>query len=140
MNRRRARVISVCVSQECAREGGACCNRCTLTQGSKCSNGLCCNNCQVIRPYGSTRGAKSVAVPMLKNAQLKTLTSPNDSNGGEVHPCVIVGDCLISVCAAADGVHGSCVQRCGERLRHPGKLHGQLQPGEHELPPLELET
>ncbi|CAG11898.1 unnamed protein product [Tetraodon nigroviridis] len=32
---------------ECAREGGACCNNCTLTQGSKCSNGLCCNDCQV---------------------------------------------------------------------------------------------
>uniref|UniRef100_A0A671WVX1 ADAM metallopeptidase domain 22 n=1 Tax=Sparus aurata TaxID=8175 RepID=A0A671WVX1_SPAAU len=31
---------------ECAKEGGACCNKCTLTQGSKCSNGLCCNNCQ----------------------------------------------------------------------------------------------
>uniref|UniRef100_H3DLX2 ADAM metallopeptidase domain 22 n=1 Tax=Tetraodon nigroviridis TaxID=99883 RepID=H3DLX2_TETNG len=32
---------------ECAREGGACCNNCTLTQGSKCSNGLCCNDCQM---------------------------------------------------------------------------------------------
>uniref|UniRef100_A0A671WUB9 ADAM metallopeptidase domain 22 n=1 Tax=Sparus aurata TaxID=8175 RepID=A0A671WUB9_SPAAU len=32
---------------ECAKEGGACCNKCTLTQGSKCSNGLCCNNCQM---------------------------------------------------------------------------------------------
>uniref|UniRef100_A0A7N6BYM6 ADAM metallopeptidase domain 22 n=1 Tax=Anabas testudineus TaxID=64144 RepID=A0A7N6BYM6_ANATE len=31
---------------ECAREGENCCNKCTLTQGSKCSNGLCCNNCQ----------------------------------------------------------------------------------------------
>uniref|UniRef100_A0A3Q3ELH1 ADAM metallopeptidase domain 22 n=1 Tax=Labrus bergylta TaxID=56723 RepID=A0A3Q3ELH1_9LABR len=32
---------------ECAREGEACCNKCTLTQGSKCSDGLCCNNCQM---------------------------------------------------------------------------------------------
>ncbi|XP_066501652.1 disintegrin and metalloproteinase domain-containing protein 22 isoform X3 [Hoplias malabaricus] len=32
---------------ECAREGENCCNKCTLTQGSKCSNGLCCNNCQM---------------------------------------------------------------------------------------------
>uniref|UniRef100_A0A3Q4AJS0 Uncharacterized protein n=1 Tax=Mola mola TaxID=94237 RepID=A0A3Q4AJS0_MOLML len=32
---------------ECAREGGACCNKCTLTHGSKCSNGLCCKNCQI---------------------------------------------------------------------------------------------
>uniref|UniRef100_A0AAQ4QMA9 ADAM metallopeptidase domain 22 n=1 Tax=Gasterosteus aculeatus aculeatus TaxID=481459 RepID=A0AAQ4QMA9_GASAC len=31
---------------ECAREGEACCDKCTLTQGSKCSNGLCCNKCQ----------------------------------------------------------------------------------------------
>uniref|UniRef100_A0A4W6BV85 ADAM metallopeptidase domain 22 n=1 Tax=Lates calcarifer TaxID=8187 RepID=A0A4W6BV85_LATCA len=31
---------------ECAREGDNCCKKCTLTQGSKCSNGLCCNNCQ----------------------------------------------------------------------------------------------
>uniref|UniRef100_A0A8D0CZ95 ADAM metallopeptidase domain 22 n=1 Tax=Sander lucioperca TaxID=283035 RepID=A0A8D0CZ95_SANLU len=29
---------------ECAREGEACCDKCTLTQGSKCSNGLCCNS------------------------------------------------------------------------------------------------
>ncbi|KAK3515751.1 hypothetical protein QTP70_030192, partial [Hemibagrus guttatus] len=32
---------------ECAREGENCCKKCTLTQGSKCSNGLCCNNCQM---------------------------------------------------------------------------------------------
>uniref|UniRef100_A0A8D0CZJ6 ADAM metallopeptidase domain 22 n=1 Tax=Sander lucioperca TaxID=283035 RepID=A0A8D0CZJ6_SANLU len=32
---------------ECAREGEACCDKCTLTQGSKCSNGLCCNSCQM---------------------------------------------------------------------------------------------
>uniref|UniRef100_A0A665UUN1 ADAM metallopeptidase domain 22 n=1 Tax=Echeneis naucrates TaxID=173247 RepID=A0A665UUN1_ECHNA len=31
---------------ECAKEGENCCKKCTLTQGSKCSNGLCCNNCQ----------------------------------------------------------------------------------------------
>uniref|UniRef100_A0A8C4GYQ6 ADAM metallopeptidase domain 22 n=1 Tax=Dicentrarchus labrax TaxID=13489 RepID=A0A8C4GYQ6_DICLA len=31
---------------ECAKEGEACCDKCTLTQGSKCSNGLCCNSCQ----------------------------------------------------------------------------------------------
>ncbi|CAB1334619.1 unnamed protein product [Coregonus sp. 'balchen'] len=32
---------------ECEREGEKCCQKCTLTQGSKCSDGLCCNNCQV---------------------------------------------------------------------------------------------
>ncbi|XP_053742991.1 disintegrin and metalloproteinase domain-containing protein 22 isoform X3 [Synchiropus splendidus] len=32
---------------ECAREGDNCCKKCTLTQGSKCSDGLCCNNCQM---------------------------------------------------------------------------------------------
>ncbi|XP_030225616.1 disintegrin and metalloproteinase domain-containing protein 22 isoform X1 [Gadus morhua] len=32
---------------ECAKEGENCCNRCTLTQGSKCSNGLCCSSCQM---------------------------------------------------------------------------------------------
>uniref|UniRef100_A0A8B9L514 ADAM metallopeptidase domain 22 n=1 Tax=Astyanax mexicanus TaxID=7994 RepID=A0A8B9L514_ASTMX len=32
---------------ECAQEGEHCCKKCTLTQGSKCSNGLCCNNCQM---------------------------------------------------------------------------------------------
>uniref|UniRef100_A0AAR2IX25 ADAM metallopeptidase domain 22 n=1 Tax=Pygocentrus nattereri TaxID=42514 RepID=A0AAR2IX25_PYGNA len=31
---------------ECAREGENCCKKCSLTQGSKCSNGLCCSNCQ----------------------------------------------------------------------------------------------
>uniref|UniRef100_A0A667ZAE5 ADAM metallopeptidase domain 22 n=1 Tax=Myripristis murdjan TaxID=586833 RepID=A0A667ZAE5_9TELE len=32
---------------ECAKEGENCCKKCTLTQGSKCSNGLCCNSCQM---------------------------------------------------------------------------------------------
>ncbi|XP_062841666.1 disintegrin and metalloproteinase domain-containing protein 22 isoform X2 [Trichomycterus rosablanca] len=32
---------------ECAKEGENCCMRCTLTQGSKCSNGQCCSNCQM---------------------------------------------------------------------------------------------
>uniref|UniRef100_A0AAR2KJ82 ADAM metallopeptidase domain 22 n=1 Tax=Pygocentrus nattereri TaxID=42514 RepID=A0AAR2KJ82_PYGNA len=32
---------------ECAREGENCCKKCSLTQGSKCSNGLCCSNCQM---------------------------------------------------------------------------------------------
>ncbi|XP_025063922.1 disintegrin and metalloproteinase domain-containing protein 22 isoform X1 [Alligator sinensis] len=30
---------------ECAIEGGECCNTCTLTAGSQCSNGLCCRKC-----------------------------------------------------------------------------------------------
>nr|XP_033787135.1 disintegrin and metalloproteinase domain-containing protein 22 isoform X1 [Geotrypetes seraphini] len=32
--------------EECASEGGECCKKCTLTQGSLCSDGLCCKNCQ----------------------------------------------------------------------------------------------
>ncbi|XP_077577684.1 disintegrin and metalloproteinase domain-containing protein 22 isoform X3 [Stigmatopora nigra] len=32
---------------ECTREGENCCKKCTLTQGSKCSDGLCCDNCQM---------------------------------------------------------------------------------------------
>uniref|UniRef100_A0A8D0H3Q3 ADAM metallopeptidase domain 22 n=1 Tax=Sphenodon punctatus TaxID=8508 RepID=A0A8D0H3Q3_SPHPU len=31
---------------ECAIEGGDCCNTCTLTAGSQCSNGFCCRRCQ----------------------------------------------------------------------------------------------
>ncbi|XP_031432575.1 disintegrin and metalloproteinase domain-containing protein 22 isoform X2 [Clupea harengus] len=32
---------------ECELEGEDCCKKCTLTQGSKCSNGQCCGNCQM---------------------------------------------------------------------------------------------
>ena len=33
--------------QECARSGGACCKKCTLTHDAMCSNGLCCSGCKV---------------------------------------------------------------------------------------------
>lgn len=36
-----------CGSQvECARSGGACCKKCTLTHDAMCSNGLCCSSCK----------------------------------------------------------------------------------------------
>ncbi|XP_076864263.1 disintegrin and metalloproteinase domain-containing protein 11-like isoform X2 [Brachyhypopomus gauderio] len=36
-----------CGSQvECARSGGACCKKCTLTHDAMCSNGLCCRECK----------------------------------------------------------------------------------------------
>ncbi|XP_053322198.1 disintegrin and metalloproteinase domain-containing protein 22 isoform X2 [Spea bombifrons] len=31
---------------ECAAEGDNCCKKCSLTQGSQCSDGLCCTDCQ----------------------------------------------------------------------------------------------
>ncbi|XP_070962945.1 disintegrin and metalloproteinase domain-containing protein 11-like isoform X1 [Oncorhynchus clarkii lewisi] len=31
---------------ECARSGGACCKKCTLTHDAMCSNGLCCRGCR----------------------------------------------------------------------------------------------
>uniref|UniRef100_A0AAY4CY51 ADAM metallopeptidase domain 11 n=1 Tax=Denticeps clupeoides TaxID=299321 RepID=A0AAY4CY51_9TELE len=38
-----------CGSQvECARSGGACCKKCTLTHDAMCSNGLCCRECRVM--------------------------------------------------------------------------------------------
>uniref|UniRef100_A0A6I8NCB4 ADAM metallopeptidase domain 22 n=1 Tax=Ornithorhynchus anatinus TaxID=9258 RepID=A0A6I8NCB4_ORNAN len=37
---------------ECAIEGGECCQKCTLTQDSQCSDGLCCNNCK-FQPKGT---------------------------------------------------------------------------------------
>uniref|UniRef100_A0A674CJF3 ADAM metallopeptidase domain 11 n=1 Tax=Salmo trutta TaxID=8032 RepID=A0A674CJF3_SALTR len=36
-----------CGSQlECARSGGACCKKCTLTHDAMCSSGLCCSGCR----------------------------------------------------------------------------------------------
>uniref|UniRef100_A0AAV2KFV1 ADAM metallopeptidase domain 11 n=1 Tax=Knipowitschia caucasica TaxID=637954 RepID=A0AAV2KFV1_KNICA len=36
-----------CGSQvECARNGGSCCKKCTLTHDAMCSNGLCCSSCK----------------------------------------------------------------------------------------------
>ncbi|XP_063777586.1 disintegrin and metalloproteinase domain-containing protein 22 isoform X4 [Pseudophryne corroboree] len=31
---------------ECAAEGGDCCKKCMLTEGSQCSDGLCCSECK----------------------------------------------------------------------------------------------
>ncbi|KPP63990.1 hypothetical protein Z043_117706, partial [Scleropages formosus] len=32
--------------QECARNGGTCCKKCTLSHDAMCSNGLCCRGCR----------------------------------------------------------------------------------------------
>ncbi|XP_068091633.1 disintegrin and metalloproteinase domain-containing protein 22 isoform X2 [Hyperolius riggenbachi] len=32
--------------EECAIEGGECCKKCMLTEGSQCSDGLCCTSCE----------------------------------------------------------------------------------------------
>ncbi|XP_073438008.1 disintegrin and metalloproteinase domain-containing protein 22 isoform X6 [Dendrobates tinctorius] len=34
---------------ECTTEGGECCRKCMLTEGSQCSDGLCCSACQFIQ-------------------------------------------------------------------------------------------
>lgn len=33
--------------QECAKSGGNCCKKCTLTHDAMCSDGLCCKGCKV---------------------------------------------------------------------------------------------
>ncbi|XP_056375117.1 disintegrin and metalloproteinase domain-containing protein 22 isoform X9 [Hyla sarda] len=42
---------------ECAAEGGDCCRKCMLTEGSQCSDGLCCSKCQFIEKGVYCRGA-----------------------------------------------------------------------------------
>ncbi|XP_075683741.1 disintegrin and metalloproteinase domain-containing protein 22 isoform X5 [Rhinoderma darwinii] len=34
---------------ECAAEGGECCMKCMLTEGSQCSDGMCCSTCKLIQ-------------------------------------------------------------------------------------------
>ncbi|OXB56666.1 hypothetical protein ASZ78_003957 [Callipepla squamata] len=47
-----------CGSQtECARSGGNCCKKCTLTHDAMCSDGLCCRGCKVL--WGTVWGAGS---------------------------------------------------------------------------------
>lgn len=41
--------------QECARSGGNCCKKCTLTHDAMCSDGLCCKGCKVL--WGTVWGA-----------------------------------------------------------------------------------
>lgn len=40
--------------QECAKSGGNCCKKCTLTHDAMCSDGLCCKGCKV-RGWGGPR-------------------------------------------------------------------------------------
>uniref|UniRef100_A0A3B3CSP9 ADAM metallopeptidase domain 11 n=1 Tax=Oryzias melastigma TaxID=30732 RepID=A0A3B3CSP9_ORYME len=64
-----------CGSQvECARSGGACCKKCTLTHDAMCSNGLCCSSCKV-RASGSTVALKSKAhlITRHKNSNKKCI-------------------------------------------------------------------
>lgn len=57
--------------QECAKSGGNCCKKCTLTHDAMCSDGLCCKGCKVgargcpsrcavrAEPASSRRGARA---------------------------------------------------------------------------------
>lgn len=44
--------------QECAKSGGNCCKKCTLTHDAMCSDGLCCKGCKVWG-RGGVGGARS---------------------------------------------------------------------------------
>ncbi|XP_071248421.1 disintegrin and metalloproteinase domain-containing protein 11-like isoform X3 [Salvelinus alpinus] len=98
---------------ECARSGGACCKKCTLTHDAMCSNGLCCRGCRYeLRGVTCREVTNDCDVPE---------TCPGDSSQGR---------CFGGRCKTRDGQcrglwgHNSADRFCYEKLNSEGTEKG----------------
>uniref|UniRef100_A0A671XKX9 ADAM metallopeptidase domain 11 n=1 Tax=Sparus aurata TaxID=8175 RepID=A0A671XKX9_SPAAU len=111
-----------CGSQvECARSGGACCKKCTLTHDAMCSNGLCCSLCKYERRGVVCRDA------------VNDCDIPETCTGDSRLVCD--GRCYGGRCRTRDGQcrglwgYNSADRFCYEKLNAEGTEKGNCGPG-----------
>uniref|UniRef100_A0A4W5NAL4 ADAM metallopeptidase domain 11 n=1 Tax=Hucho hucho TaxID=62062 RepID=A0A4W5NAL4_9TELE len=113
-----------CGSQlECARSGGACCKKCTLTHDAMCSSGLCCSGCRY-----ELRGA--VCRQAVNDCDIPE-SCTGDSNGLDGYMCdSSQGRCYSGRCRTLDGQckglwgYNSADRFCYEKLNAEGTEKG----------------
>uniref|UniRef100_A0A8C5D606 Disintegrin and metalloproteinase domain-containing protein 11-like n=1 Tax=Gouania willdenowi TaxID=441366 RepID=A0A8C5D606_GOUWI len=118
-----------CGSQ-CARSGGACCKKCTLTHDAMCSNGLCCRSCKVM----CREAVNDCDIP-------ETCTGDSSQCPHNVHKLdgymcdTNQGRCYGGRCRTRDGQcralwgYNSADRFCYEKLNAEGTEKGNCGPG-----------
>ncbi|KAM4598221.1 disintegrin and metalloproteinase domain-containing protein 11-like [Polymixia lowei] len=125
-----------CGSQvECARGGGACCKKCTLTHDAMCSNGLCCSGCRYeLRGAVCREAVNDCDIP-------ETCTGDSSQCPHNVHKLdgymcdSSQGRCYGGRCRLRDGQckalwgYNSADRFCYEKLNAEGTEKGNCGPG-----------
>ncbi|XP_068193066.1 disintegrin and metalloproteinase domain-containing protein 11-like isoform X2 [Antennarius striatus] len=125
-----------CGSQvECARSGGACCKKCTLTHDAMCSNGLCCSGCKYeLRGVVCRDAVNDCDIP-------ETCTGDSSQCPHNVHKLdgymcdSSQGRCYGGRCRTRDGQcrglwgYSSADRFCYEKLNAEGTEKGNCGPG-----------
>uniref|UniRef100_A0A3B4FXD8 Disintegrin and metalloproteinase domain-containing protein 11-like n=1 Tax=Pundamilia nyererei TaxID=303518 RepID=A0A3B4FXD8_9CICH len=125
-----------CGSQlECARRGGACCKKCTLTHDAMCSNGLCCSGCKYEqRGVVCRQAVNDCDIP-------ETCTGDSSECPHNVHKLDgymcdnSQGRCYSGRCRTRDGQckglwgYNSADRFCYEKLNAEGTEKGNCGPG-----------
>ncbi|KAF3846022.1 hypothetical protein F7725_003100 [Dissostichus mawsoni] len=120
---------------ECARSGGACCKKCTLTHDAMCSNGLCCSGCKYEQRGVVCREAvNDCDIP-------ETCTGDSSQCPHNVHKLdgyicdTSQGRCYGGRCRTRDGQcrglwgYNSADRFCYEKLNAEGTEKGNCGPG-----------
>uniref|UniRef100_A0AAQ5Z326 ADAM metallopeptidase domain 11 n=1 Tax=Amphiprion ocellaris TaxID=80972 RepID=A0AAQ5Z326_AMPOC len=125
-----------CGSQvECARSGGNCCKKCTLTHDAMCSNGLCCSGCKYeLRGVVCRDAVNDCDIP-------ETCTGDSSQCPHNVHKLdgymcdSSQGRCYGGRCRTRDGQcrglwgYNSADRFCYEKLNAEGTEKGNCGPG-----------
>ncbi|KAM3859950.1 disintegrin and metalloproteinase domain-containing protein 11 [Diretmus argenteus] len=120
-----------CGSQmECARSGGACCKKCTLTHNAMCSNGLCCRDCKYeLRGVTCREAVNDCDIP--ETCMGDTSQCPHNVQKLDGYMCDAgQGRCYGGRCKTRDGQcrtlwgHNSADRFCYEKLNSEGTEKG----------------
>uniref|UniRef100_A0A6Q2XVH8 ADAM metallopeptidase domain 11 n=1 Tax=Esox lucius TaxID=8010 RepID=A0A6Q2XVH8_ESOLU len=124
-----------CGSQvECARSGGACCKKCTLTHDAMCSNGLCCRSCKVcLRGVTCREVTNDCDVPEMCTGD--SSQCPHNVHKLDGYMCDAgQGRCYGGRCKTRDGQcktlwgYNSADRLCYEKLNSEGTEKGNCGP------------
>uniref|UniRef100_A0A8C7QU07 ADAM metallopeptidase domain 11 n=1 Tax=Oncorhynchus mykiss TaxID=8022 RepID=A0A8C7QU07_ONCMY len=118
-----------CGSQlECARSGGACCKKCTLTHDAMCSSGLCCSGCRYeLRGAVCRQAVNDCDIP--ESCTGDSSQCPHNVHKLDGYMCDSITDggdmdLMCVVCAVSD----SADRFCYEKLNAEGTEKGNCGP------------